>query len=245
MDADGVGVENPLLDEAIDRIVFQTGISVPGRGHQVETLPHILGILRCVSLRTLHAGTGWRTDVAQMTRLKMQFREFLERDGARARKCMWHAACIFKAIQGTQRFACYDVYCFGMATCYMVLYVELSRQTGPPAPQASADADLPLPSPIPRRRIVRLDHLSGQEGVQNWIQSGGDADIHLTNVGILNGPDALPRLLRATEKALMGQIAWSVFSRAWARLMVKMRRGEMLALLTEDYNEVEERQSAN
>lgn len=229
IETDGLRVENPLLDEAIDHVVFKRWEPIPGRGRQVETLPHMLGILRCVSLRTLHAGTGWRTDAAQMARLKMQFRQFLERDGARARKGMWHAACIFKSVQSTQRFACYDVFNFGMATCYMVLYVELLQRT----PSSAG----------PPRRIVRLDQLSGREDVQHWIQSGGDADVHLTNVGILDGPDALPRLLRATEKALVGQIAWSAYSRAWARCMVQLRRGEKPTVRTEDYNEADEKES--
>lgn len=232
-------IDNPLLDESIDHIVFLT--REPGRCH--GSLPHILAILRCISLRTLFAGTGWQTDTTQMTEMKTKFREFLERDGPQSRKCLWHAACIFKSVQTTRHLACYDMFSVGVATCYIILYMELRRMEFPSS-QTISDAYLgSCAAAAPPRRIVRLDQISNREDVQHWVRSGGDTDIHLTNVGILRGPDSLARFLRATENALLRQVAWNAFSRAWARTTAQHIHGEKPTVHTDDYNEAKESKS--
>lgn len=230
-------VENLLLDESIDHVAFlKWG---PGRCH--ESLPHVLAILRSISLRTLFAGTGWRTDTTQMAGFKKKFREFLERNEAQSRKCLWHAACIYRLVQTSRHLASYDMFSVGVAVCYIILYIDLRQVESQPS-QTPADTNFGF-SYTARRRIVRLDQLSSREDVENWARSGGDADIHLTNVGILHGPDSLVRLLRATEKALLRQVAWSAFFRAWARNMAQLVHGEKPTLHTDDYNEAEERVS--
>ncbi|KAJ5031983.1 hypothetical protein J3E73DRAFT_420055 [Bipolaris maydis] len=231
------GFENVLLHESIDHVAFLT--SEPGRCH--GSLPHVLAILCSISLRTLFAGTGWRSDTAQMTGFKTKFREFLERNETRSRKCLWHAACIYKSVQTSRHLASYDVFSVGVAVCYILLYIELRKVESKPS-QISADTNLG-PSYTARRRIVRLDQLTSREDVENWAKTGGDTDIHLTNVGILHGPDSLVRLLRVTEKAMLRQVAWSAFFRAWARTMDQLVHGKNPTVHTEDYNEVEERRS--
>lgn len=232
-------MENSLLDESIDHISFLIG-EEPTRCH--ATLHHILAILRSVPLRTLFAGTGWQADTAQVIKLKAEFKEYLQREGARSRKCLWHAACISKFIQTTRRLAPYDMFSIGIATCYIVLYMELRPVESHPSQATPAgDASSRQPGAAARRRTVRLDQLSTREEVQDWARNGGDADIHLTNVGILREPDSLTRFLRMTEKALLRQVAWSAFFRAWAKNMVQLIHGEKPTLNCEDYNEAEQR----
>ncbi|TLD11697.1 hypothetical protein PspLS_11816 [Pyricularia sp. CBS 133598] len=237
-------VDNPLLDESIDHIAFLSG-EESARCH--ACLPHILGIIRSVPLRTLWAGTGWQTDAAQMAKQKAEFKEFLQREGARSRKCLWHAACISKTIQTMRHLAPYDMFSIGVATCYIVLYMELRPfEFHPSQVAAAADASSGPRGGgggggTTRRRIVRLDQLSTREDVRDWAMSGGGADIHLTNVGILRELDSLSRFLRMTEKALLRQVAWGAFFKAWAKNMVQLIHGEKPTLNCEDYNEVEER----
>lgn len=230
-------VNNQLLHESIDRTAFSKW--EPGRCH--ELLPHILAILHSVSLRTLFAGTGWRTDITKMMGFKMKFREFLEHDGARSRKCLWHAAYISRSVQTSRYLTCYDMFSVGVAICYIVLYIELRRVESQPS-QTSGDAEF-VPLSTDRQHVVRLDQLSNQEDVQNWVSGSGDADIYLTNVGILRGPDSLARLLRATEKALLRQVAWKAYFRAWSRNMVQLLHGEKPTVHTDDYEEIKERTS--
>ncbi|KAH9436423.1 hypothetical protein MCOR02_000095 [Pyricularia oryzae] len=215
-------MDNPLLEQSIEHIALLTS-EESARCH--ATLPHLLGILRTVSVRTLCSGTGWQTETAQMNKLKAEFREFLRRDGARARRCMWHAACISKLLQTTRRLASYDVFTAGIATCFIVLYMELR----PAEPQPSA-----------RWRVVRLDQLSTWEDVQDWARNGGDANIHLTNVGVMREPDSLVRFLRITEKAMLRQVAWNAYFTAWAKTLVQLRHGEKPTMQCEDYNEGKE-----
>ncbi|EUC43554.1 hypothetical protein COCMIDRAFT_100533 [Bipolaris oryzae ATCC 44560] len=176
-----------------------------------------------------------------MTGFKMKFKDFLERNEARSGKCLWHAACIYRSVQTSRHLASYDMFSVGVAVCYIVLYMDL-RCAESQSSQPSADTNFGL-SYTARQRIVRLDQLSSREDVDNWVKGGRDADVHLTNVGILQGPDSLARLLRATERALLRQVAWSAFFRAWSRNMAQLVHGEKPTVHTDDYNEAEERVS--
>jgi hypothetical protein len=219
--------ESNYLDTTIGLLayVIPDGCAAAAGG-QPETIFHVLAILRRVPLETLHSATGWQTDEEQMLESKTRLKDFFLQSGARARECLWHAACIFKTTRNCRRFACYDALSLMVAICYIYCYSELCMA----ATQSSAQM-LPASDGAPRGQarpsVVRLDQLHEKSAIERWIESGADSIVHLTGVGLLDGSDQCVRFLRDVEKTLSSQIAWRGFSLALAGSFAQLRRGEM------------------
>ena len=102
--------ENYHLDRTIDSFtLIQHEEDNRQHSHQ-DTLLHVLGILRRVSLKTLHCATGWQTNENQMLRSRAEIGDFFQNRPREARRCLWHAACIFSATRSTRLLACYDTF---------------------------------------------------------------------------------------------------------------------------------------
>lgn len=208
--------ENTFLGTAIDRLVFPPPHDATGG--RSETIFHVLAILRLVPLDTLHSATGWQTTKEQKAKSKAQFKDFYIHNGAKARKALWHAACIFRSTRSCRRLACYDALSLTVSMGYVYCYSEM-RTLLSQTPGTSASAESP-PS------IVRLDQLYERSAVERWIETGADSIVHLTGVGLLEGSDHCVRFLRDLERTLQSQIAWRGFCRAFAGTFAQLRRGE-------------------
>lgn len=208
--------ENTFLGQSIDRLAFLPRHDITGG--RSETIFHVLAILRLVPLETLHSATGWQTTKEQMAKSKARFKDFYIHNRAKARKALWHAACIFRSTRSCRRLACYDALSLtvsmGYVYCYSEVHVLLSQTS-----RTSASAESP-PS------IVRLDQLHERPAVERWIETGADSIVHLTGVGLLDGSDHCMRFLRDLERTLLSQIAWRGFCRAFAGTFAQLRRGE-------------------
>ncbi|KAH8894359.1 hypothetical protein GQ53DRAFT_717088 [Thozetella sp. PMI_491] len=219
-----LGAESALLDEAINSMVYR-GIEAPfssGASREVDTTVHVLAILRHVPLRTLFAATGWKTDEIEAERCKAKLRVFFHRSGPIARKCLWHAACIFATTRNTRHFACYDTLNLCLATCYIWVYDQIRA----PAAQTSQEQDH-NEAHSSKRPMVRLDKLQERSDVEEWIRAGADVDVHLTGVGVLDGSDCCIRFLREVQRTLRAQTAWKGISHAIARSFGQLGQGEI------------------
>jgi hypothetical protein len=211
--------ENTLLGTSIDRLSFPPRHNIPSSGGgRSETIFHVLAILRLVPLETLHSATGWQTNEEQMAKSKAQFKDFYMHNGAKARKGLWHAACIFRSTRSCRRLACYDALSLTASMGYVYCYSE-ARSLLSQTPGTSASGESP-PS------IVRLDQLHERSTVERWIETGADCIVHLTGVGLLDGSDDCVRFLQDLERTLLSQIAWRGFCRAFAGTFAQLRRGE-------------------
>ncbi|KAG5655696.1 hypothetical protein KAF25_009195 [Fusarium avenaceum] len=208
--------ENTLLGTAIDRLAFPPLHDITGG--QSETIFHVLAILRLVPLDTLHSATGWQTTGEQKAKSKAHFKDFYINNGEKARKALWHAACIFRSTRSCRRLACYDALSLTVSMGYVYCYSEV-RTLLSQTPGTSASAQSP-PS------IVRLDQLYERSAVEQWVETGADSIVHLTGVGLLDGSDHCVRFLRDLERSLQSQIAWRGFCRAFAGTFAQLRRGE-------------------
>ncbi|KAH6952074.1 hypothetical protein DER45DRAFT_390688 [Fusarium avenaceum] len=208
--------ENLFLGRAIDRLVFPPPHD--GTGGQSETIFHVLAILRLVPLDTLHSATGWQTTKEQKTKSKAQFKDFYIHNGAKARKALWHAACIFRSTRSCRRLACYDALSLTVSMGYVYCYSEVHTLLYPS--RGSLTSTEPPPS------IVRLDQLYERSAVERWVETGADSIVHLTGVGLLDGSDHCVRFLRDLERTLQSQITWRGFCQAFAGTFSQLRRGE-------------------
>lgn len=216
---------NDLLDKTIDALALDSHETRheagPGRA---ETLFHVLAILKCSPLKLLHRATGWQANKEQKLESIVKLRHFFHQRGPEARKCLWHATCIFSTARSSRLLACYDVFSLMVAMCYIYCYCEV-RLDGHDGGNIGANAAAPTQAPL-RRAIVRLDQLRGRSAIETWIASDDEALVHLTGVGLLDGPHQGSRFLRAVERTLTEQVAWRGFCRAFAGSFAQLRRGE-------------------
>ncbi|KAH7313965.1 hypothetical protein B0I35DRAFT_513526 [Stachybotrys elegans] len=222
--------KNSALDAAIEHMAFLTldkmSSSATGR---TETLFHVLAILRRVPLEALNSATGWRTSRDHMSKTKLKLRVLFHQNGVLARKCLWHAVCIFRKTRATRLMGCYDVFALMVATTYIYCYGVL-RISAPTTQTPAAAEGVDAESEHARRpAVVRLDQLHDRSSIEQWFVDGGDTLVHLTGVGLLDGPDHSIRFLRDIEKTLSSQIAWRGFCHAFATWFAQLRRGEMPA----------------
>ena len=217
---------DPSLDLSLDLLGFASheGRSSARPGHD-ETLFHVLSILRRTPLKALHQATGWQANEEQKLESRAKLRDFFERSRVEARICLWHATRIFDSTRNSRLLACYDVFSLTVAMGYIHCYCEL-RLAGQNAGTA-ASHHLAQTQKRQQRRITRLDQLRDKPSVEAWIAGCDEGEtIHLSGVGLLEGPDQCVRFLRAVERTLTGQIAWRGFSRAFAISFAQLRRGE-------------------
>lgn len=73
--------------------------------------------------------------------------------------------------------------------------------------------------------MIRLDLLKERSGVELWIQTGEDAQVHITGVGVLNGSDSTLRLLADGRKTLLSQTAWQGICRGIAQCFLQVMQG--------------------
>ncbi|EUC27774.1 hypothetical protein COCCADRAFT_68817, partial [Bipolaris zeicola 26-R-13] len=228
--------DNTLLDTSVDLLSYATleGSSI-GPHHQIETIFHVLAILRRVSLEILNTATGWKTTKENMHRARRKFVDFCQQNTVQARRCLWHATCIFKKTRSSRKLACYDVYSILICTTYIYCYCSFfisetsaSRQTTLMSQRRASEKDSPP-------TVVRLDQLRDRSSIERWIQSADEHYlIHLTGVGLLKGSDDAVRFLRDIERTLESQIAWRGICCAFATTFAQVRRGEMPTESQED-----------
>lgn len=203
--------DTTLLDRAIEEFTLAR---LDNNLVSNDTIFHVIAILRIIPLETLHSATGWQTNKEQMLKSKMYFRDFFQNHDSKARRVLWHSACIFKLTRSSRRLVCYDVLCLTVAMGYIYCYCEARASTG----RASSSS--------PRPSIVRLDQLQERAAIEKWIDKGADSVVHLTGVGLLDGDDACVRFLGDLERTLANQISWHGFCRAFASSFAQLRRGE-------------------
>lgn len=221
--------DNNYLDRTIDSFTLtEREQNVDGNSCK-ETLLHVLGILRRVPLKTLHSATGWRADVDQIRRARAKICDFFQDQPREARRCLWHATCIFRSTRNTRLLACYDTFSVMVSTCYLYCYCELNHTSYAQSNTLSRSGHVSQQEPA-----VRLDRLRDRSSIENWIQdSSCQRPIHLTGIGLLKGPDQSARLLNDVGKTLSSQIAWRGFACAFATCFKRLGQGGNPSLLEE------------
>lgn len=203
-----------ILDELLDAESYAQLSKRQGK----DFLVHVMAILRHVPLVTLYRATGWETDEAGMAKAKMQVMSFFRHNCTTALKCLWHAAIIFTDLSHVRLFACYDALNLCVAVCYIWCFIEFDRDVREIRRTNGARHE---------SAIVRLDTLATKAALEQWIQSGGIAEIHITGIGLLSGSNSRLLLLNDAIKTLTRQPAWSGLCQGLVSTFVKLKSGKM------------------
>jgi hypothetical protein len=208
MGSDHARSTNSVIDNILKQAIMSDYNEGSGDGGENCAL-HIMSILRHVSLRAVYAFSGWEADDRQVQEARTYLRRWINSDVQSVRKCLWHAALIFRTLRKKRRMSCFDVFYILIATLIIWTYCMLHSDTGMSGVQRqqpnhrSADA-------------VRIDKVE-LSALSSWLQ-GECHTIHLTGLGVLEGSQGARRVLEELGKVLMSGTEWAESRRgiAWA-----------------------------
>ncbi|KAJ5417211.1 uncharacterized protein N7487_000761 [Penicillium crustosum] len=144
-----------------------------------DVIHHVLSLLRVVSLHMLESFSDWQDEEADVDASRSSLKHWMENNQSIARKCLWHAACVFSALKIKQKFACHDPLCFLIAFFYIWAFDTLMVAPELEKPQAS------------NKEVRFLD----TREIQIWIAEGPNTPLNLIGVGNLTGKASSLRLL--------------------------------------------------
>lgn len=90
-----------------------------------DLLSHLLLLLRRVTLKQLHAFTGWESSETDHVFVKRDLQLWMQKDHTSARECLWHAISIYNCLRTKQHFSCYDPYIYLVSTLYILAFDRL------------------------------------------------------------------------------------------------------------------------
>ncbi|KGO45675.1 hypothetical protein PEX1_104260 [Penicillium expansum] len=158
-----------------------------------DVIHHVLCLLRLVSLHVLESFSGWQGEEAEVDTSTSHMKYWMENNASSARKCLWHAVCVFSTLKAKQKFACHDPLCFLIAFFYIWAFDTLVVASELEKPQAST-------------KEVRL--LDTRE-IQIWIAEGPNTQLNLVGVGNLTGKESSLRLLAEVSQIFSKRKSWS------------------------------------
>ncbi|CAI7626274.1 unnamed protein product [Penicillium glandicola] len=165
-----------------------------------DVIHHVLCLLRQVSLQMLESFSGWQAEDAEANTSTNQLKHWMENNPSSARKCLWHAVCVFSTLKAKQKFACHDPLCFLIAFFYIWAFDTLVVAPEIEKPQAS-------------NKEIRL--LDTRE-IQIWIAEGPNTPLNLVGVGNLTGKGSSLRLLTEVFQIFLKRKSWSGLCRGLA-----------------------------
>ncbi|KAG0156056.1 hypothetical protein PDIDSM_3232 [Penicillium digitatum] len=158
-----------------------------------DVIHHVLSLLRLVSLHVLELFSGWHGEDAEVDTSTGQLKDWMGKNASSARKCLWHAVCVFSTLKAKQKFACHDPLCFLIAFFYIWAFDTLVVAPEIEKPQASG-------------KEVRL--LDTRE-IHIWIAEGPNAQLNLIGIGHLTGKESSLRLLAEVSQIFSKHKSWS------------------------------------
>lgn len=158
-----------------------------------DVIHHVLSLLRVVSLGMLESFSGWQGEEAEVDTSRNSLKYWMENNASIARKCLWHAVCVFSTLKVKHKFACHDPLCFLIAFFYIWAFDTLMV-----APE--------LEKPHASNKEIRL--LDTRE-IHIWIAEGPNTPLNLVGVGNLTGRASSLRLLTEVHQIFSKRKSWS------------------------------------
>ncbi|KUL86876.1 hypothetical protein ZTR_05346 [Talaromyces verruculosus] len=187
------------VDEFFDiftRRYLATRSLVPAQASMIVF--HIIYILRKVPLRKLTALTGWQATARETESAKVDLDYWMHTDRVSARRCLWHAACVYRDLHDKAKFECYEPLSITIASLYIAAFDALNEA-------ASLSNDIATVKGAP----VRIDRMDHEYEINAWVESSENARIHLTGIGILTGERSANRQFAEIRKVLSSRQPWS------------------------------------
>lgn len=173
-----------------------------------DVIHHVLSLLRVVSLHMLESFSGWQGEEAEVDASTSSLKHWMENNASIARKCLWHAVCVFSTLKVKQKFACHDPLCLLVAFFYIWAFDTLMVAPEIDKPQAS-------------NKEIRL--LDTRE-IHIWIAEGPNTPLNLVGVGNLTGKASSLRLLTEVHQIFSKRKSWSGLCRGLASAVDQLPR---------------------
>ncbi|KAJ5603051.1 transcriptional regulator family: C2H2 zinc finger and Fungal Specific TF [Penicillium hordei] len=177
-----------------------------------DVIHHVLSLVRVVSLHMLESFSGWQGEEAEVDASTSSLKHWMENNASVARKCLWHAVCVFSALKVKQKFACHDPLCFLFAFFYIWAFDTLVVAPEIKKPQAS-------------NKEIRL--LDTRE-IHIWIAEGPNTPLNLVGVGNLTGKASSLRLLTEMHQVFSKRKSWPGLCRGLASGVDQILRNRQL-----------------
>lgn len=187
-----------LVDRLLEHILEENLTSGYRPGFTTDCSLHVLSILRHISLTAIYAFSGWEADSCEIQEAKTYLENWILNDMTSVRRCLWHAACVFREMRNTSHFSCFDSFFILIATLVIGTYCTLSSEITHCTDEASCG----------HREPVRIDSFTDCEALQHWLQHCGRRRIHLAGLGILEGPQGARRVIEEYRNILRSRVGW-------------------------------------
>ncbi|KAG2421499.1 hypothetical protein HFD88_005474 [Aspergillus terreus] len=155
----------------------------------------VLRLLRFVQYRLLYVSSGWMAQPQEVDAAAQHIVQLLQTEPQRARQSLLHAAQLFRIIRSQRQFEPHDSIILLMAVLYIWNYDRFVISDKPRDP-SSGDAE-----------ILRIDQSMDEDLQKKWIAGTFETpkQVHISGLGVLNGRDSVPRILRESVHALVVQ----------------------------------------
>jgi hypothetical protein len=170
---------------------------------------HISYILRKVLLRKLTAFTGWQATARETESAKLYLDHWMNTDQVSARRCLWHAASVYRILHDKAKLECHEPLSFVIACLYIGAFDTLN-ETPCNAGDLSGVADGADNTATAKGAHVRIDRMDDEQEIDAWVESRENHRIHLTGIGILTGARSANRLFAEIRKSLSSRQPWSL-----------------------------------
>lgn len=187
-----------LIDRLLEHILEKNLASGYRPGFASDCSLHVLSILRHISLTAVYAFSGWEADRREIQEARTYLQNWISDDMASVRRCLWHAACVFRDLRNTSHFSCFDSFFMLIATLVIWTYCILSPEITHRTEEVSCM----------HREPVRIDSFTDYESLQHWLQHCDRRKIHLAGLGILEGPEGARRMIEEYRNVLRSRVGW-------------------------------------
>lgn len=178
---------------------------------------HLTCILRKVSLRMLAVHTGWQANSRETESAKAYIEHWMKTNQPSARRCLWHAAAIYRHLREKANLECHEPLSLVIASLYIWAFDMLSDRTS--QGDSSVTGSGPDGATTGSKGPVRIDRLNDERELNAWAESLRNDRIHLPGVGIPNGERSANRLMAEVQKVLSLRQPWSRLCRGLAYMV--------------------------
>ncbi|KAF2650005.1 hypothetical protein K491DRAFT_156432 [Lophiostoma macrostomum CBS 122681] len=182
-----------------------------------SVMARILTILEFTPGRLLHPFTRWQSSESGISHARKELSRIVSLDIGRARHCLLQAAQLFQYFRVVNTLRHTDTIALLVSTLYIHLCIELVVKQG-----ADRDAQASMPD---GGRWIRLDQVSDQGQIDDWLCLKYDYRAHITGIGILEADRSTARLYKESARIMGRSASKSSFSAALQPLMESQAAG--------------------
>ncbi|KAF0324500.1 hypothetical protein GQ607_008204 [Colletotrichum asianum] len=164
------------------------------------TYYHVLSILRQVPLRKLYEFSGWQVTEPQIEAAREYLQRWMRNKPSHARKCLWHAAVVFKTLRNKKHFSCDSPFCMLVVALYIWAFDQFAQLKDGMSP---GDATICVGADRP----TRVDLLQDEKEIDAWLENGSSS-VHITGVGVLKSTKSGGRMISECRRILLSASGW-------------------------------------